>query len=184
MSTYSWIIGTLGLTREELANMLGLARRTVGYAIDSWRDEARIARPVQDRLSEAVLAAEAKATEEGIAPLPEIPPGLHYKYVRRQSRNLKELDKARRRKHWLETEYPLLLKAFAVSSHLDLTGLHTDPLLQHRAEVNHKISLIRMQRKIRKINYPLEMQELRVKIALLEAEREVLLRFGGGGAQG
>jgi hypothetical protein len=69
-------------------------------------------------------------------------------------RNLKELEKAQRRKRWLETEYPLLLKAFAVSSHLDITGLHSEPLLQRLAEVNHKASLLRMQRKIRKIKYP------------------------------
>ena len=184
MASYTWIVRTLGLTREELANMLGVARRTVGYAIDSWRDEPRIARSVVKRLSDAVRTAEAKANEEGTAALPEVPPGLHYKYVIRQLRNLKELEKAQRRKRWLEMEYPLLLKAFAVSSHLDITGLHSEPLLQRLAEVNHKRSLLRMQRKIKKVKYAEELQELRVKIALLEAEKEVLLRFGGGGAQG
>jgi DNA-binding XRE family transcriptional regulator len=64
MASYTWIVRTLGLTREELANMLGVARRTVGYAIDSWRDEPRIARSVVKRLSDAVRQPRPKPTKK------------------------------------------------------------------------------------------------------------------------
>jgi hypothetical protein len=177
MPGFNGIILTLGLTREELGNMLGISRRTVGYTIDdAWRNMPRTGKSVQHRLSEAIRKAQDAAGEEGTT-LPEVPTGLPAKYLIRKLRIEKEIQRVRYRITWLEMEYPRLLRAAAVSSHLDLTGLHDDPTFQRHAEVNHQIALIRMRKKIKSTKYAEEMQKLRVRIALLEAEREVLNRM-------
>jgi hypothetical protein len=174
---FNRIIQTLGLTREELGNMLGISRRTVGYTLDeAWRHMPRTGQSAHQRLCEAIRKAEAAAGEEGTV-LPEVPAGLPVKYLLRQLRLFKEVGRVRYRISWLEREYPRLVRAAAVTSHLDLTGLHDDPGYQRHAEVNRQLALGRMRKKIRTTKYAEELQELRVKLQLLEAEMEVLMRF-------
>ncbi len=172
-----WLIDTLKLTQQELANFMGVSRRTVAYSIDdSVRMMRRGTSRLEDRLFVAIQKAEAAAGDEGRV-MPEIPPGLPPKFITRRFRLDKEIRRLRHRMEWLEKEYPALVRAHAVSSHLDLTGLHDDPNYQRLVEATHNRSRLRLQLKIRKTNYAKEMWELRVRIALLEAEKEVLNRM-------
>jgi len=163
----------LGLTQNELADILDVSKRSIAYVLKGQRTLSKSAVHTVNKLSEAIKAAEALARDAGTT-LPALPASLPYHYFVRRAELAEKIYLIQKRLRWLEHRYPQLLRAEAIVNLVDVSGLHADPLSEKMArnvasKVKHRLRL-----KLSKIDYANEVRELRIKLRLLEAEQKVL----------